>query len=112
MKQLLDFNPLTGEKVFFDYEESTGRIVINHEQDVELAKDVAHHLATDGSYSSDGIKRDWWHYAKVPNIIIMDMKNRFGVNFFDKNDEKRMFELLNTEYKVFKTTEKTHVPRR
>jgi hypothetical protein len=49
-----------------------------------------------------------WHYARVPNAIILEMKQKHGVDFFDRNDSKRMFALLNTEYSRFKTTEKKH----
>ena len=107
-KRLLDFNPVTGERVWFEYTEHDDTMAITHEQDVEPALKIAHYRANDGSYSQKGIKEDWWHYAKVPNTIILDMKNRFGVDFFDRNHSKRMFELLNTEYKLFKMTEKTH----
>lgn len=110
-KRLLDFNPLTGEKVYFQYDASSDQMVISHEQDVEAALDVAHFLATEGDYSADGIKRDLWHYAKVPNSIIVEMKQKYGVDFFDRNDAKRMFQLLNTEYKRFKTTTKNHSPK-
>lgn len=107
-KRLLDHNPLTGERVWFQYEQSTDQMTISHEQDVDSALDVAHALATDDLYSADGMKKDLWHYAKVPNSIILEMKQKHGVDFFDKNDAKRMFKLLNTEYARFKTTTKTH----
>ncbi len=105
---LLDANPVTGEKVWFQYDEHTEQMTITHEQDVEPMLDMAHAMAIDSAYTKDGIKRDHWHYAHVPNIIIMEMKNKHGVDFFDKNDRKRVFQLLNTEYKRFKTTEMTH----
>lgn len=107
-RRLLDFNPLTGEKVWFNYVEHDDTMVITHEQDVTPALEIAHFRATDGSYSAKGIKEDWWHYAKVPNAIILKMKEEDGVDFFNQNDAKRMFELLNTKYKLFKMTTKNH----
>ena len=106
-RRLLDWNPLTGEKVWFDYD-ANDQMAITHEQDVTPALDVAHFLATEGDYTRDGLKNDMWHYAKVPNSVILEMKQKHGVDFFDRNDAKRMFELLNTEYKAFKTTDRTH----
>lgn len=107
MKRLLDFNPITGEKVWFDYD-ANDQMTITHEQDVTGALEYAHARNTDSNYSKKGIKNDMWHYARVPNSVILEMKQKHGVDFFNKNHAKRMFELLNTEYKQFKTTEKTH----
>ncbi len=107
-KRLLDFNPLSGEKVWFEYTAHNDEVSITHEQDVSDLLDLAHYRATDGNYSAKGIKDDWWHYAKVPNSVIIEMKQKHGVDFFSKNDAKRVFQLLNSEYKRFKTTEKTH----
>lgn len=107
-RRLLDINPLTGEKVWFNYTHHDDSMAITHEQDVQPALDVAHFLATDGDYSREGMKNDLWHYAKVPNTVILDMKQKHGVDFFDRNHAKRVFELLNTEYKRFKTTDRVH----
>lgn len=110
-KRLLDFNPLTGEKVWFEYSNHDDTMAITHEQDVTRALEVAHDFATDSNYTRKGIKNDWWHYAKVPNTIILKMKQEDGVDFFDRNHAKRMFELLNTKYKAFKVTDGHHSER-
>ena len=107
-KRLLDFNPLSGEKVWFQYEHSTDRMVITHEQDVEDHLKLAHHLTLDDKRDKKGRKEDWWHYAHVPNAVILEMKEKHGVDFFDKAQEKRVFALLNTEYKRLKTTNLNH----
>ena len=111
MRRLLDYNPATGEKVWFDYDQQD-QMTITHTQDVSGIQDFAHFRATDDEYTKGGIKNDMWHYAKVPNTVILEMKQKHGVDFFDKNDSKRMFKLLNTEYARFKTTPKKHVPNR
>jgi len=107
-KRLLDYNPLSGEKVWFEYGQHNDQMTITHEQDVSGILDYAHHKATNLDYTKKGIKEDWWHYAKVPNSIILEMKQKHGVDFFNQNDARRVFKLLNTEYKRFKTTEKQH----
>lgn len=108
MKRLLDYNPATGEKVWFEYSAHDDHMAITHEQDVSEALKVSHFLATERDYTREGMANDMWHYAKVPNSVILEMKQKFGVDFFDKNHAKRMFELLNTEYKAFKTTDRIH----
>lgn len=110
-KRILDFNPLTGEAVHFEYEAHSDRMTITHSQDVSNQLRLAHHWATDDKHTAKGMKNDMWHYAHVPNAIILEMKSKHGVDFFDKNDSKRVFHLLNTEYKRFKTTDKHHAPR-
>jgi hypothetical protein len=107
MKLLLDYNPVTGEKVWFDYGEDD-RLVITHEQDVNPSLEYSHARRNDAEYTRKGIKNDLFHFARVPNIVIMEMQSKHGVDFFDKNHAKRVFELLNTEYKYCKTTDKVH----
>lgn len=106
-RRLLDYNPATGETCWYDYSHHEDKMVITHSQDVEGILDFAHGKALSNA-TAKGIKNDMWHYARVPNSIILEMKQKHGVDFFDKNDAKRMFHLLNTEYKRFKTTDKKH----
>jgi hypothetical protein len=108
MRKILDYDPLTKEEVWWDSDVAQNKVTITHSQDVEPHLNLAHALAMDEDRSNKGIKKDMWHYAKVPNIIIMEMKQKHGVDFFDKNDWPRVFHLLNTEYSRFKTTHKTH----
>lgn len=72
----------------------------------------AHAQAVDDDQTKRGIGKDFWKYASVPNIVIMEMKSKHGVDFFDKNDWPKVLELLNTEYSRFKTTSKVHRERR
>jgi len=111
-KRILDFNPLSGETVYFQYDQAIDSMTITHEQDVSKHLDLAHARAIDSNYTAKGIKKDMWHYAHVPNTTVMKMLMEDGVDLFDRNHQKRAFELLNTKYKRCKTTEKTHVPRR
>jgi hypothetical protein len=110
-KRLLDYNPLTGEKTWFQYDQNDV-MTITHEQDVQKILDYAHLKATNADYSKKGMKGDWWHYAKVPNIVILEMKQKHGVDFFSEEDAPKVFHLMNTEYKAFKTTDKVHNVRR
>ena len=111
-KRLLDFNPVSGEKVWFQYDQSIDSMTITHEQDVSQHLDLAHEMAVDQNYTARGMKKDMWHYAHVPNTTVLKMLMEDGVDLSNKDHQKRAFELLNTKYKRCKTTEKTHVPRR
>lgn len=111
-KLLIDRNPLTGEEVWFEYDAANERMVITQTQDADVVKkimDQAVMRANDGDYSKRGIKEDMWHYARLPNAILMKMKQDHGVDVFSgKPDWKKIFSLINSEYPAFKTTHKNH----
>ena len=107
-KHLLDYNPLTGESVVMDYNTATDQMIITHHQDVTSILERCKAWANKEDKTNFGIKNDHWHYARVPNTVILEMKTKHGVDFWDKNDAPKVFALLNTEYSQFKTTHKNH----
>lgn len=109
-KHLLDFNPLTGEAVHLDFAE--GKMVMTHSQDVENILDANKRLASATDLTRKGIKKDMLHYASIPNTLVVKWKQEKGVDVFNPNHRKRLFELLNDpEYKYLKTTHITHAER-
>lgn len=106
-RHLLDYNPITGESVYMDYGQDD-KMVLTHTQDVTPIMERCKAWANKESKTDYGIKNDMWHYARVPNTVIIEMKQKHGVDFFDKNDWPKVFSLLNTEYRQFKTTHKNH----
>jgi hypothetical protein len=105
---ILDHNPLSGESVFFEFDNHTDEVRITHEQDVSKFMDIAHEIAVDDTQTAEGIRKDMWRYAKLPNTVMVEMLTKHGVNVFDRNDDAKFFDLLNTEYARFKTTTKIH----
>lgn len=112
--RLLDYNPLTGETVLF-HDNQDGTFNLEHRQSralVDALLDGNKEMANDSGLTRRGMKRDWWKYASIPNIIILKWKREFGVDIFNPNDRKKMFELLNSpEYRFLKTTHATHTPK-
>ena len=107
-KLVLDHDPLSGQTVYFGFDEHTQQVTITHEQDVQANLDYAHELAIDEDRTKLGMRKDIWHYAHLPSSVIVEMKQKHGVDVFNQQDRKKMFRLLNTEYKRLKTTHKTH----
>jgi hypothetical protein len=108
LSRLLDFDPLTGEVVTFDYNAETDSMTIGHHQDVTpiLEANRIHRLERD---SKKEIKAGWLRYAAIPNIVIMKWKREHGVDFFDPNDWPKVMGLINSrEYRYLKTTELNH----
>jgi hypothetical protein len=112
--RLLDYNPISGESVIF-HDNHDGTFNIEHLQSravIDALIDANKELANDTTLTRRGMKKDWWKYATIPNIIILKWKKELGVDIFNRNDKKKMFELLNDpEYKFLKTTHATHTPK-
>lgn len=110
-RKLIDYNPLTGESTWFDYEASTDTTKIIEMQDgavVQSILDDAQRLANSNDYTKSGMKRDMWHYARIPMSVLQLMNEKYGVQYKEHVDWPKMFKLLNTEFTRFKTTHKTH----
>ena len=107
-KRLLDFDPLTRESVWFEMNDD-GIVTLHQEQDMTHIIEANKMMANDDEYTRTGIKSDWWHYARVPNNIIHKWLVEENINFFDKNDRKKVFKKLNDpEYKYLRVTDKKH----
>lgn len=107
MKRVLDYDPITGVTTYFDYT-SDDKMVLTYSQDVAPAVEYAKTRANDADYTKKGIKNDMWHYARVSVVDQYRMLYEDGVKFWDPNDRKKVFQLLNTKYRHCKTTDKHH----
>ncbi len=110
MSKFVDFDPMRGIETRLSYH--TGEQQVHHYQDVEPIMDLADIERSQGLSDQAAKKHKWGEevhlYARIPPVIIMEMKNKWGVDIFKRNHLKKAFELLNREYPKFKTTEKTH----
>lgn len=103
-RKFLSLNPLSGLLTTTAYED--GKNIIKYEQDVSWHFDVASELRANTDRWRQGVKQSFAHAAFVPDVVIVDMLTRFGVNFYDKDQRKRVLQLLDTEYPKCKTTDK------
>jgi hypothetical protein len=103
-RKFLSFNPNTGLMISTAFED--GKNVVKYEQDVSTHLDRAATLRADTDRWKQGVKDCFAHAAFVPDLVIMDMLTRFGVNFYDKSQTKRVMQLIETEYPKCKTTDK------
>lgn len=109
MKRILDYDPTTRITTWFDFDPVTDTTYVGREQDVESILEINKKLQNDESYSKKGIKESWLHYATIPNILIEKWKTEEGIDVFNKNHEKRVFQKLNNpEYRYLKTTALMH----
>lgn len=88
----------------YEYHAASGTIVEHREQDVELLLELNKRQQRRG----DGYtkSRDLRWIASVPMIVVEIWKNTLGVNALDKNDDKKVLELLrDPEHRFLRTSE-------
>jgi hypothetical protein len=105
MSKFVDFDPLRGLATYEDMNDN--HLQVHYRQDVEPLLEYTKTLRNEGATDS-GIKNEMWHYAQIPQVVILEMRFKHGVDIFNKNHTKRVFELINREYPHLKTTEKMH----
>ena len=107
MSDFFEYDPTTGIRTDTVWDEMKQEMTLVRTADVEPVLNFTKEMANDSTVSQQGIKQGWWLYAKIPPIVLLQMRAK-GINVFDKNDEKRMFEELNTHYPHLKTTTGNH----
>ncbi len=88
-----------------------GKEIIGYSQDVTPTVNFTQSLANDTSYTNMGIRESMWHYATIPDAVLLKLWFEDGINPYsalEKSDERKLWNLLNTKYKIFKTTTKNH----
>ena len=105
MKRLLDYNPVSGLREYFEFNHLTGETTITTEQDVETTLDWTKALSRDESYSKKGIKNSFWHYATIPDGVWLELKVKHGI---DWNDLKAIRAKIDSDYPHLKATTKRH----
>jgi hypothetical protein len=107
LAKFVEFDPTRGVECWEDYTVD-GKLQIHHRQDVEPLLDHTRMLRNDG-LTDAGIKNDMWHYACIPTVVMLEWREKFGVDLFNKDHLKAVYRLLNTEYSYLKTTTKHHM---
>jgi hypothetical protein len=92
MDRLFDFDPETGLKTIFHYDEESDRIAFTYSQEVDPVLD-----ANKASQAETFGKRgDLWHAARIPVGIQYEWLVKHGVNLWDKNHKDGVRRLLNS----------------
>ena len=107
VRDILDYDPLTGMSTTFNYNHTDDTFSVGCKQEcsgiVEAAKEK---LATADHRKQ--MKDDLIHYAYVPVAVQYEWLSKYGVDFGNRDHNKAWMRLLNTEYKHLKTTPITH----
>ena len=105
-KELLEYDPHTKTRVWHDYDHSTRKTRIITEQDCEPILNLTKKLSNTPEYKSEGIKNNMMHFARVPNNVIVEWKQKYGIdNIFDSRFNKKIEKLLSSDYKHLRTVD-------
>jgi len=103
MAEFFEYDPMTGVRTETSWSEADQEMTLIRTADVEPVLDFTKWAANEAGLNREGIKQGWWLYAKLPPIVILQMRAK-GINVFDQNDQKRMFEEINAHYPHLKCT--------
>lgn len=101
MAEYFDYDPLTGTRYDFDYDEQTGKAEIITSQDIEHTLEVAK-MSRDHGLKDHGIKENWFHYAEIPLVYLLKMR-KMGIAW---DDPKEINRAVNTYWPELKMTTK------
>lgn len=104
MPEFFEYDPHSGVRTDFDYDEATGNVILQRSQDVEALLDYNKALANAGA-TDKGIKESWWLYAKIPPIFMLKMRAK-GINVEDGRHMDRVLAEINTNFPYLKCTQK------
>lgn len=106
-KRLLSKNPLTRTLEVHHYDHSDGSTTIETIQDVEPIIERNKKLARCESYQSAGKKNDMFHIATIPNNMIVELKESYGIDIWNNDDLPRLEKLLmSCEFRDLRTCDR------
>lgn len=107
MPEFFDYDPLTGVRKTFDYDEQTGTAFIHSEQNVSPVLDMALENRNVGKF--DTPRKDFKLYASLPPVVQIALKNR-GIDIYSKDPTmiRKMLQTINRDFPYLKSTYKVH----
>lgn len=107
--EILDYDPLTGERVTLNWSESEQTLTVGHEQDMQPFLDANARQVIEADHRAQ-VKKGWVKYASgITNTVMLKWKREHGVDIFNPDHGKAVMALLNSrEYRKLKTTDITH----
>lgn len=106
-KRLIDYDPISRTSTYHDYDHETKKTIITETQDVTDYLERNKALAGESEYKRKGIKSDWYHYATVPNTVLVEIMRKHNIDINNKDDLPK-FELVlsSNEYRYLRTVDR------
>ena len=107
--RFVDFDPLTGITTTFAYDHTEDKFTVGYSQDTTAIQEDNKLAQLDVDSHKRQSKENWAHYAKVPNIVIMEWRQKYGVDFFNRDHWPKVMQLINSpDYRDLKRTTYYH----
>jgi hypothetical protein len=91
MPILFDHNSVTGVTQYFDYDPAKDTYYLTSTQDI--------------SGMDKGVKQEWAHFASIPPVVEMQLKQK-GIDIYNPNQTKELMKEINENYPYLKLTTK------
>lgn len=106
-KKLLSYDPVTKTTEWHYYDHSNGKTYIKTEQDVKDILDINKRKQNSHNSSRFQKKGDYYHFASVPNTVLLDWKKKYYIDWNKKEDLPKIEKLLmSNEYKYLRTVDR------
>ena len=103
MAEFFEYDPVTGIRTDTAYDEMTGEMTLIRTADAQPVLDFANWARNEAGLNREGIKANWWLYAKIPPIVELQMRSK-GINIHNPDHTERMLAEINTNYPHLKCT--------
>lgn len=98
-ERLFDYDPETGLKTTFRYDEETDSFALTYSQNVDAILDLNKADQADSFEKRD----DMWHAARIPLGVQYEWLCKHGINLWDPNHKAGVRRLLNDpEYRYLR----------
>lgn len=104
MADILSYDPMTGIKTTFDFDEGTGQALIGTHQNVEGILEYNKAMASTDAFR--GQDNDFWHVAEIPIGVQYEWLTKYGVDLMKEEHWPAVQKLLNSsDYRYLKCAE-------
>jgi len=103
MSDFLEYDPVTGIQTRGVWNDTDQQYTLIRTADCEPVLDWTKAVANEAGLNREGIREGWWLYAKLPTIVILQMRAK-GIDVFNRDHQQRMYEEINANYPHLKCT--------
>lgn len=106
MKTLIRYDPTTKMRVWAETDNHTNDIhIVTQQHDKEIV-DYCKQLANNSSYKRHGIKNNRYHFATIPNGVVVELMHKYNLSVYNKHDLPKIEKVLKRDYKALLTVDK------
>lgn len=105
-RRLLSWDKDARIATYHHYDPTTNNTHIETVQDVAPFLKHSKTLANNTDYKRGGIKSGWYHFATVPNVVLLELKTKYNLDHTVKEDLPKIEKILSRDYKRLLTVDK------